>query len=63
LDPVRPRTYARTTPETPTGLAVFVAVFTVIMAPDHMGSKQARQRLLDRLDRRIEVAMDALLTQ
>jgi hypothetical protein len=33
------------------------------MAPNNMGSKQARQRLLDRLDRRIEVAMDALLTQ
>jgi hypothetical protein len=46
-DGMRPLTYSRTTPEALKGLPVFVVVFTVIMARDHMGGRQARQRLLD----------------
>jgi hypothetical protein len=44
---MRPFDYARTTPETREGFPVFVVVLTVIiMARDHRGGAQARQRLL-----------------
>jgi hypothetical protein len=45
-------TYARTTPEAPTGFPVFVVVLAIdIMARDHMGRGQGRQRLLPRFAR------------
>jgi hypothetical protein len=48
---MRPLTYARTTPEATKGFPVFVVVLAVgIMARDHMGRVEGRQRLLPPFD-------------
>jgi hypothetical protein len=52
--------YARTTPEAPEGFPVLVLVFAaVIMAREHMGGRQSRQRLLRPALTLNEVATDA----
>jgi len=43
---MRPAFYKRTTPEARWGLVFIVALVVAIMARDHMGRRQARQRLL-----------------